>query len=170
MAAYGWIVRKFIRYGEVITEHLAPGAVTPAKLQYNTTPTAVALVDGATAVAARPGTVYNFSYSIPDGNTKSYRIAVPFKCEILDIDSVKLTANASAVAGQDVLTFKNGIGGSTFAATDLVGTLFATANIKRATSFFPANVVIPAGGIIEITTAQTVSVACSFTIHLVASP
>lgn len=32
MAAYGWITRKFIRYGEVITEHLAPSSVTSAKL------------------------------------------------------------------------------------------------------------------------------------------
>jgi hypothetical protein len=32
MAAYGWITRKFIRYGEVITEHLAASSVTSAKL------------------------------------------------------------------------------------------------------------------------------------------
>lgn len=32
MAAYGWITRKFIRYGEVITEHLASASVTSAKL------------------------------------------------------------------------------------------------------------------------------------------
>lgn len=32
MAAYGWITRKFIRYGEVITEHLAANSVTASKL------------------------------------------------------------------------------------------------------------------------------------------
>jgi hypothetical protein len=32
MAAYGWITRKFIRYGEVITEHLASNAITSAKI------------------------------------------------------------------------------------------------------------------------------------------
>jgi hypothetical protein len=32
MAAYGYITRKFIRYGEIITEHLAPLAITASKI------------------------------------------------------------------------------------------------------------------------------------------
>lgn len=160
MAAYGWIVRKFIRNGEV----------TPDKLQYNTSPVAIALVAGApAAVVAAPGTMYSFSYTIPAG-AATYKFAVPFKCEILDVEAVKLTANASAVAGQDVLTFKNGVAGPTICLVDLVGTLFATTNIKRATSFTPANTIVPAGGTVELTTIQTVNVACTFTVHVVASP
>lgn len=44
MAAYGWITRKFIRYGEVITEHLAASSVTSAKLASGAV--------GSTAIAA----------------------------------------------------------------------------------------------------------------------
>ena len=159
MAAYGWITRKFIRNGEV----------TPDKLQYNTSPVAVSLVASAAAVVAVPGPMYSFSYTIPAG-AATYKFAVPFKCEIVDVEAVKLTANASGTAAQDVLTFKNGVGGSTICVVDLVNTLFATTNIKRATSFTPANTVVPAGGIVELTTIQTVNVACTFSVHVVASP
>jgi hypothetical protein len=172
MAAYGWIVRKFIRDGEVTTEKLATGGVTPVKMAYNTTPTATALVDAAAAVTVAPGLMYTVAYSVPAGNAKTYKFALPFKCEILDIEAVKAGANASAVAAQDTLTFKNGVGGSTIAVLDLVNSTFAAGvgTAKVAGAWGAGSPVIPAGGIIEITTAQTVNCACSFTLHLVASP
>lgn len=172
MAAYGWITRKFIRYGEVITEHLAASAITPAKLQYNTTPTATALVNGAAAVTVNPGTMYTVSYSVPAGNAQTYKFALPFKCEILDIEAVKAGANASAVAAQDTLTFKNGAGGSNIAVLDLVNSTFAAGvgSARVAATWGPGSAVIPANGVVEIVTAQTVNCACSFTLHLVASP
>lgn len=172
MAAYGWIVRKFIRDGEVTTEKLATSGVTPAKLQYNTSPTAVALVDAAAAVTASPGVMYSVSFSVPSGNAKTYKFALPFKSEILDIEAVKAGGNGSGVAAQDTLTFKNGAGGATIAVLDLQNTTFAAGvgSAKVASTWGAGSAVIPAGGVVEIVTAQTVNCACSFTVHLVGSP
>lgn len=172
MAAYGWITRKFIRYGEVINEHLAPATIAPAKLQYNTSPSAVALVDGAAAVTAVPGPLYSVSYSVPAGNAKVYKFAVPFKCEIVDIEAVKAGGNAAAGAGADTLTFKNGPGGATIAILDLQGATFAAGvgSAKVAGTWGAGSAIVPAGGVVEIAVAQTTNSACSFTVHLVASP
>lgn len=172
MAAYGWIVRKFIRDGEVTTEKIAASGITPAKLQYNTSPTATALVDAAAAVTVNPGLMYSVSYSVPAGNAKTYKFALPFKCEILDIEAVKAGANGAAGAGADTLTFKNGAGGATIAVLDLQGTTFAAGvgSAKVASTWGAGSAVIPAGGVVEIVTAQTTNCACSFTVHLVASP
>ena len=161
MAAYGWITRKFIRNGEV----------TPDKLQFNVSPSATALVGGAAAVVAVPGTVYNIGYSVPAG-AATYKFSVPFKCEILDIEAVKAGGNASAVASQDTLTFKNGVGGATIAVLDLQSQTFAAGvgTAKRALIWGAGSPVVPAGGIVEIAVIQTTNSACSFTIHLVASP
>lgn len=162
MAAYGWITRKFIRNGEV----------TPDKLQYNTSPASTtALVGGAAAVAASPGAMYCIGYSVPAG-AATYKFTVPFKCEILDIEAVKAAANASAVASQDQLTFKNGVGGATIAVLDLQNQTFAAGvgSAKRALLWGAGSPVVPAGGTIEIAVIQTVNSACAFTMHLVASP
>jgi len=162
MAAYGWIVRKFIRNGEV----------TPDKLQYNvSTPSTTALVAGAAAVTAAPGAMYSVGYSVPAG-AATYKFAVPFKCEVLDIESVKAAANGSGTASQDTLTFKNGVGGATIALLDLQNQTFSAGvgSAKRALLWGAGSSVVPAGGIIEIVVAQTVNSACSFTMHLVAAP
>lgn len=161
MAAYGWITRKFIRNGEV----------TPDKLQYNVSPTATALVNGAAAVTAAPGAMYSIAYSVPAG-AATYKFAVPFKCEVLDIEAVKAGGNASGTAAQDQLTFKNGVGGATIAVLDLQSMTFAAGvgSAKRALSWGPGSSVVPAGGIIEIAVIQTTNSACSFTVHIVASP
>lgn len=161
MAAYGWITRKFIRNGEV----------TPDKLQYNVSPTATALVNGAAAVTAAPGAMYSIAYSVPAG-AATYKFAVPFKCEVLDIEAVKTVANASAVASQDQLTFKNGVGGATIAVLDLQNQTFAAGvgTAKRALIWGAGSPVVPAGGTVEIAVIQTVNSACTFTMHIVASP
>jgi hypothetical protein len=161
MAAYGWIVRKFIRNGEV----------TPDKLQFNVSPSATALVGGAAAVVAVPGTMYSIGYSVPAG-AATYKFSMPFKCEILDIEAVKAGGNASIVASQDTLTFKNGVGGANIAILDLQNQTFSggAGTGKRALIWGAGSPVVPAGGIVEIAVIQTTNSACSFTVHFVASP
>lgn len=78
MAAYGWIVRKFIRDGEVTTEKIANGGVTSAKL--------AAGAVGTTALAA--GSVTS---SIVDENVIQYAtVSIP-SASILTMNGTPVT-------------------------------------------------------------------------------
>jgi hypothetical protein len=75
MAAYGYIVRKFIRYGEVIPEHFSGQAVQP--LVVGVSPT-LATADSTAYVSA--------VFSVPDNlNVAStvYTIKLPYKMRVL---------------------------------------------------------------------------------------
>jgi len=79
MAAYGYIVRKVIRYGEIITEHFAPGALTASK-----TATVATVAGAGTAQAVTPGIQSVVAVSIADAASAVYQFTVPFKCKIVD--------------------------------------------------------------------------------------
>jgi hypothetical protein len=90
MAAYGYIVRKFIRYGEVIPEHFTGQAVQP--LTVGVSPT-LNTADATAYVSA----VFN----VPDGGavaTTVFTIKLPYKMRVLpDTRIVPLVAAASNV-------------------------------------------------------------------------
>ena len=138
MAAYGWIVRKFIRYGEVITEHLAPGAVTTAKiasqaidasLVANTTvgaPTAPAASRAITA--AEVGSPVRLVLAVADGASGNADFTgVPYKMQITGVSYIK--TGGAGNAGNSI-TLHNGTTGNAITngmnnATD-TGTAYAS--------------------------------------------
>lgn len=75
MAAYGWIVRKFIRYGEVIPEHFTGQSVQALVVGTNST------LDTANASAD-----VSVVLSIPDNatvGTTTHTITLPYKVRVL---------------------------------------------------------------------------------------
>lgn len=121
MAAYGWITRKFIRYGEVITEHLAASSVTSAKLASGAVgATAIAsgsiagskLANVATATGAgtptavTPGVASVVSLNITDAASAVYDFTMPFKCRVVDAVVIQVGAGN---AGNSI-TLKNAAG------------------------------------------------------------
>lgn len=75
MAAYGWIVRKFIRYGEVIPEHFTGQSVQALVVGTNST------LDTANASAC-----VSVELSIPDNAgvaSTTHTITLPYKVRVL---------------------------------------------------------------------------------------
>ena len=138
MAAYGWIVRKFIRYGEVITEHLADSAITTTKLAAqsvtagkiaNTTVGApVAPAASRALVAAEVGSPVRLVLAVADGASGNADFtSVPYKMQITGVSYIK-TAGAGN-AGNSI-TLHNGTTGNAITngmnnATD-TGTAYAS--------------------------------------------
>jgi len=80
MAAYGWITRKFVRYGEIISEHLADGALKSTK-----TATMITTAGAGTAQSVVPAIQSVVAVSIADAASAVYLFKVPFKCKIVDV-------------------------------------------------------------------------------------
>lgn len=79
MAAYGWITRKFVRYGEIISEHLADGALVSSKA-----PKLLTVAGAGTAQSVTPVMQSVIGVSIADAANAVYDFKVPFKCKIID--------------------------------------------------------------------------------------
>lgn len=149
MAAYGWITRKFIRYGEVISEHLATSAVTAMKIANN-------VIDGAkfanSTVFAATNTnpalgatlVVPFSFT---AGTATIDITMPYKVRVIGATHVKTVALAAAGNTIEVLNTANSITGSiTVNVSDTVVTPLLSIN--------DANHEIPAAGLLRVTSTQ----------------
>lgn len=147
MAAYGWITRKFIRYGEVITEHLASASVTSAKLAAGAVGSAAiadSSVSGAKAanatvgaavapaasralVAAEVGAPVRIVLSVADGASGNADFtSVPYKIFITGVSYIK--TGGAGNAGNSI-TLHNGTTGNAITngmnnATD-TGTAYA---------------------------------------------
>jgi len=138
MAAYGWIVRKFIRYGEVITEHLAPGAVTTAKIASQAvdaskvadTTVGAAVAPGAARalVAAEVGAQVKLVLTVSDAASGNADFTgVPYKFLVTGVTYVK--TGGAGNAGNSI-TLHNGTTGNAITngmnnATD-TGTAYAS--------------------------------------------
>lgn len=147
MAAYGWITRKFIRYGEVINEHLALGAITATKI-------AAGAIDGTkiatltngvgagVAVAVTPGVQVVVGMSIADATSAIYNFTMPFKCEVLDAQVIQVGAGN---AGNSV-TIKNAAG------TAITNAMNNTSDkgVSRPTTIDHANNTIAAGAVVKV--------------------
>lgn len=147
MAAYGWITRKFIRYGEVINEHLALGAITATKI-------AAGAIDGTkiatltngvgagVAVAVTPGVQVVVGMSIADAASAIYNFTMPFKCEVLDAQVIQVGAGN---AGNSV-TIKNAAG------TAITNAMNNTSDkgVSRPTTIDHANNTIAAGAVVKV--------------------
>ena len=68
MAAYGWITRKFIRYGEVITEHLASASVTSAKLATGAVGTTALAAGSVTSATVDENVMQYVTVTIPSAS------------------------------------------------------------------------------------------------------
>lgn len=147
MAAYGWITRKFIRYGEVINEHLALGAITATKI-------AAGAIDGTkiatltngvgagVAVAVTPGVQVVVGMSIADAASAIYNFTMPFKCEVLDAQVIQVGAGN---AGNSV-TIKNAAG------TAITNAMNNTADkgVSRPTTIDHVNNTIASGAVVKV--------------------
>ena len=156
MAAYGWITRKFIRYGEVINEHLALGAITATKI-------AAGAIDGTkiatltngvgagVAVAVTPGVQVVVGMSIADAASAIYNFTMPFKCEVLDAQVIQVGAGN---AGNSV-TIKNAAG------TAITNAMNNTADkgVSRPTTVDHANNTIAAGAVVKVDVVKAGGVA-----------
>lgn len=150
MAAYGWIVRKFIRYGEVITEHLAAGAVTGSKLAANSVDGSK-LVNVATynADATTPtlGSPVVVPYLFADG-TATINVTMPFKARVIAVSHLKVAANA---AGNNTLQVFNG-------ANAITGATVLSVNDGVLTSsgftIDDAQMEIASGGVLRVTSTK----------------
>jgi hypothetical protein len=138
MAAYGWITRKFIRYGEVITEHLAANAVTAAKLASSivdgskiantTVGAAVAPAASRALVAAEVGAPVRLVLAVADaaGGNADFT-SVPYKFLVTGVSYIK--TGGAGNAGNSI-TLHNGTTGNAITngmnnATD-TGTAYAS--------------------------------------------
>lgn len=137
MAAYGWITRKFIRYGEVITEHLAAGAIKSSK-----TATVATVAGAGTAQAVTPGIQSVVMMSIADAASAIYDFTVPFKCEVLDAQVIQIGAGN---AGNSV-TIKNAAG------TAITNAMNNTSDkgVSRPSTVDHANNSIAAGAVVKL--------------------
>jgi hypothetical protein len=147
MAAYGWITRKFIRYGEVINEHLALGAITATKI-------AAGAIDGTkiatltngvgagVAVAVTPGVQVVVGMSIADAASAIYNFTLPFKCEVLDAQVIQVGAGN---AGNSV-TIKNAAG---TAITNAMNNA-TDKGVSRPTTVDHANNTIASGAVVKV--------------------
>lgn len=137
MAAYGWITRKFIRYGEVITEHLAAGAIKSSK-----TATVATVAGAGTAQAVTPGIQSVIMVSIADAASAVYDFTVPFKCEVLDAQVIQVGAGN---AGNSV-TIKNAAG------TAITNAMNNTSDkgVSRPTTIDHANNTIASGAVVKV--------------------
>lgn len=137
MAAYGWITRKFIRYGEVITEHFASGSLTSAK-----TATVATVAGAGTAQAVVPGIQSVVAVSIADAASAVYDFTVPFKCKVVD---ALVTQVGAGNAGNSVVV-RNAAG------TAITNAMNNTADdgVSRATSLDDGNNTIAAGAVFKV--------------------
>lgn len=137
MAAYGWITRKFIRYGEVITEHLAAGAIKSSK-----TATVATVAGAGTAQAVTPGIQSVVMMSIADAASAIYDFTLPFKCEVLDAQVIQVGAGN---AGNSV-TIKNAAG---TAITNAMNNS-TDKGVSRPSTVDHANNSIAAGAVVKV--------------------
>ena len=162
MAAYGWIVRKFIRYGEVITEHLAPGAVTGSKIAAqavdaskvaNTTVGApVAPAASRALTAAEVGAPVRLVLAVADGASGNVDFTgVPYKMQITGVSYIK-TAGAGNAGNSITLhngttgnAITDGLNNATDTGTDYAATLDDAYLIVAANATLRA-VTVRAGG------------------------
>lgn len=137
MAAYGWITRKFIRYGEVITEHLAAGAIKSSK-----TATVATVAGAGTAQAVTPGIQSVVMMSIADAASAIYDFTLPFKCEVLDAQVIQVGAGN---AGNSV-TIKNAAG------TAITNAMNSSTDkgVSRPSTVDHANNSIAAGAVVKV--------------------
>lgn len=154
MAAYGWITRKFIRYGEVITEHLAASSVTSAKLASNSVNGSklalVTPVAGAgTAVAVTPGVASVVALTIADAASAVYDFTLPFKCRVIDATVVQIGAgnagNSVTLKNAAGTAITNGMNNASDKGVSRAGTIDTTNNTIAANAVLKADVV-RAGG------------------------
>ena len=150
MAAYGWIVRKFIRYGEVITEHLAPGAVTGAKIASKTID-AGKLVNVTTynADATTPtlGSPVVVPFLFTDG-TATISVTMPFMARVIGVSHLKTAANAG---GNNTVEVLNGASSITTAIT------VASNDTVLTSTGFPindANMDVASAGLLKVTSTK----------------
>lgn len=138
MAAYGWITRKFIRYGEVITEHLAPlsvtgpklatGAIDASKVSNTTVGAAVAPGASRALVAAEVGAPVRLTLAVSDAASGNADFTgVPYKMLVTGVSYLK--TGGAGNAGNSI-TLHNGTAGNAITnamnnATD-TGTAYAS--------------------------------------------
>ena len=166
MAAYGWITRKFIRYGEVINEHLALGAITATKI-------AAGAIDGTkiatltngvgagVAVAVTPGVQVVVGMSIADAASAIYNFTMPFKCEVLDAQVIQVGAGN---AGNSV-TIKNAAG------TAITNAMNNTSDkgVSRPTTVDHVNNTIASGAVVKVDVVKAGG-AASVEVYLTIAP
>lgn len=149
MAAYGYITRKFIRYGEIITEHLAPLAITASKIANNSidgSKAANATVYAATNTNPVLGTALIVPVAFADG-TSTIDITMPYKVRVIAMTHVKTVANAAGANTIAVLNTANSITGAiTVNVNDTVVTPLLSIN--------DANHEIPAAGLLRVTSTK----------------
>lgn len=149
MAAYGWITRKFIRYGEVITEHLAASAITAAKIANN-------IIDGTklanvtpyavTTTSATLGAPLVVPFVFADG-TATIDVTMPYKVRVIGASHLKTAALAGAANTIAVLNTASAITGTiTVNVADEVVTPLLAIN--------DANHEIPAAGLLRVTSTK----------------
>lgn len=147
MAAYGWIVRKFIRDGEVTTEKLAPGAITASKIASGSIngskiATLANAAGAGTATAITPGVQCIMGMSIADAASAIYDFTVPFKCEVIDAQVIQIGAGN---AGNSV-TIKNAAG---TAITNALNNA-TDKGVSRAATVDHANNTIASGAVVKV--------------------
>ena len=137
MAAYGYIVRKFIRYGEIITEHFAPGALTASK-----TATVATVAGAGTAQAVTPGIQSVVAVSIADAASAVYQFTVPFKCKIVDA----LVSQVGAGNAGNSVVIRNA------ASTAITNAMNNASDdgVSRCTSLDEGNNTIAAGAVFKV--------------------
>jgi hypothetical protein len=147
MAAYGWIVRKFIRDGEVTTEKLAADSVTAAKIASGAINgskfATVATVAGAgTAQAVVPGAQSVVAVSIADAASAVYEFTVPFKCKIVDA----LVSQVGAGNAGNSVVIRNA------ASTAITNAMNNASDdgVSRCTSLDDGNNTIAAGAVFKV--------------------
>ena len=137
MAAYGWITRKFIRYGEVITEHFAAGAIKSSK-----TATVATVAGAGTAQAVTPGIQSVVAVGIADAASAVYDFTVPFKCKIVD---ALVTQVGAGNAGNSVVIRNTASAAITNAMNNA-----ADDGVSRAASLDEGNNTIAAGAVFKV--------------------
>jgi hypothetical protein len=150
MAAYGWIVRKFIRYGEVITEHLAPGAVTGSKIAAKTID-AGKLVNVTTynADATTPtlGSPVVVPFLFADG-TATISVTMPFKVRVIGVSHLKTAALAGGNNTIEVFSGANSVTG--LVTVNTADTVLTTSGF----SINDANMDVVAAGLLKVTSSK----------------
>jgi len=158
MAAYGWITRKFIRYGEVITEHLATSSVTSAKLAsgaVGATAIASGSIAGAkianvatatgagTPTAVTPGVPVVVALNITDaGSSAVFDFTMPFKCKVIDAYIIQVGAGNAGNA----VVIKNAAGTAISSSMNNA----ADKALTRTTSIDTANSTIAAAAVLKV--------------------
>jgi hypothetical protein len=123
MAAYGWIVRKFIRNGEVTEEKLATGAVTASKIAAGAVGSAALATGAVASVDIDPNVIQYATVSIPSASVLTLN-TVPVT--LVPGEAGKVISFAGAVLLLDYGTVQYATNGTIEVIEETSGTVLST--------------------------------------------